>query len=71
VDSRGISLRFPRFLKVRDDKNADEATSAEQVGLARWQRAKADDLPKVSEFYQKQVTAGGKKAAGGENDDFW
>lgn len=31
ADARGISLRFPRFLKVRDDKNADEATSAEQV----------------------------------------
>ncbi|WVQ84501.1 hypothetical protein IAT38_006653 [Cryptococcus sp. DSM 104549] len=56
VDSRGISLRFPRFLRVRDDKSADEATSAEQV----------------SEFYQRQVTAGGKKGGGGgEGDDFW
>jgi DNA ligase-1 len=56
VDSRGISLRFPRFIKVRDDKSADEATSAEQVG----------------EFYERQATAGGgKKGGGGGDDDFW
>ncbi|ODN94668.1 DNA ligase 1 [Cryptococcus wingfieldii CBS 7118] len=56
VDSRGISLRFPRFLKIRDDKSADEATSAEQVG----------------EFYQRQVTAGGGMKGGkAEADDFW
>lgn len=53
IESRGISLRFPRFLRVRDDKPADEATTAEQV----------------SEFYQRQVTAGGKK--GGGEDEFW
>ncbi|KAK1922099.1 putative DNA ligase [Papiliotrema laurentii] len=55
VDPRGISLRFPRFIRVRDDKTADEATTAEQV----------------SDFYQRQVTAGGKKGGGGEADDFW
>jgi DNA ligase-1 len=42
-------------LKVRDDKPADEATTAEQV----------------SEFYQRQATAGGSKKGGGGDDEFW
>ncbi|KAF0852866.1 mitochondrial ATP-dependent DNA ligase [Andalucia godoyi] len=30
-DDRGVALRFPRFLRVRTDKAAQDATSAEQV----------------------------------------
>jgi DNA ligase-1 len=41
-DERGLSLRFPRFLKKREDKSIDEASTSEFLaGLFRKQEAKA------------------------------
>ncbi|KIJ68471.1 hypothetical protein HYDPIDRAFT_106670 [Hydnomerulius pinastri MD-312] len=58
VEERGISLRFPRFIRVRDDKSADDATGPEQI----------------AEMYERQALAQskGKKGKGGDGDDeFW
>ncbi|KAH4153749.1 DNA ligase [Parastagonospora nodorum] len=41
-EERGLSTRFPRFLKVREDKGIDEATEAQELAdLYRKQEAKA------------------------------
>ncbi|KAH7085517.1 hypothetical protein BKA63DRAFT_19373 [Paraphoma chrysanthemicola] len=41
-DERGLSTRFPRFLKVREDKSIEEATEAEELAtLYRKQESKA------------------------------
>ncbi|KAI0068215.1 ATP-dependent DNA ligase [Artomyces pyxidatus] len=59
IEDRGVSLRFPRFLRVRDDKNADDATGSDQV----------------AEMYERQVLAQGsakkKKGDGDADDGFW
>jgi len=42
-DERGLSLRFPRFLKKREDKGVDEASTSEF--LARLWRKQEEKAP--------------------------
>lgn len=52
---KGISLRFPRYIKARDDKKPDQATTTRAV----------------AEMYRKQESVAKENASkGGVDDDF-
>jgi DNA ligase-1 len=55
-EDRGLSTRFPRFLRVREDKSIDEATEAEELAvLYRKQEAKPKKEEKVMDMGEEDV----------------
>ena len=49
---KGVSLRFPRFIKERDDKKPDEASTAKLI----------------AEMYQRQESVGKNKGPSADDD---
>lgn len=47
-EERGLSMRFPRFIKVREDKGIDEASTGNELA-AMWEKQNETSVQDIPE----------------------
>jgi DNA ligase-1 len=47
-EERGLSMRFPRFIRIREDKGIDEASTGRQLA-EMWEKQNETVAPEVQE----------------------
>jgi DNA ligase-1 len=48
TEERGLSMRFPRFIKVRDDKGVDEASTGRELA-GMWEKQNQTAVQEIPE----------------------
>lgn len=68
-DERGISLRFPRFIRIREDKSIENATTVRELVQAyRSQRFVIDASTSIINSCENNAVESGKQEADLERD---
>jgi DNA ligase 1 len=56
-EERGLSMRFPRFIKIREDKGIDDASTAKELA-AMWEKqneSAVQDIQDIQEEFEEEL----------------
>ena len=52
-DERGLSMRFPRFIRVREDKGIDEASTGKDLAVM-WEKQNETAVQEIPEEVEEE-----------------